>query len=171
MNVHIRPYEPADAPTLARAALESHREITSWMPWCHANYSLQEAQTWIELTIRGRREGSLYDFAIIVDGEFAGACGINQVNAQDQVANLGYWLRSSATGKGVAGVAAQQVINWAFENTELNRIEIVVAIDNLRSQRVAEKLNAHRDAVLEKRTMVKGQPSRAILYSVLRSDD
>ncbi|MGI9324886.1 MAG: GNAT family N-acetyltransferase [Pseudomonadales bacterium] len=171
MNVQIRPYELADAQSLARAAVESHREISPWMPWCHAQYTLQEAQTWIELTIRGRQEGSLYDFAIVIDGEFVGACGINQVNTQDRVANLGYWLRSSVAGKGIAAIAAQQVIDWAFQNTELNRIEIVTAIDNHRSQRVAEKLGAQRDAVLQQRTMVKGQPSPAILYSVVRNNE
>lgn len=71
---------------------------------------------------------------------------------------------------GVATMAARQVIERAFANTTLNRIEIVVACDNRPSQRVAEKLGANRDAVLGKRTMVNGRPADAILYSVLRPD-
>jgi RimJ/RimL family protein N-acetyltransferase len=63
-----------------------------------------------------------------------------------------------------------QLISWTFANTTLNRVEIVVAVDNVRSQRVAEKVGAHRDAVLEKRVMVRGLPSEAVLYSVVRPD-
>jgi RimJ/RimL family protein N-acetyltransferase len=63
-----------------------------------------------------------------------------------------------------------QLISWTFANTNLNRVEIVVAVDNVRSQRVAEKVGAHRDAVLEKRVMVRGLPSEAVLYSVVRPD-
>jgi len=49
-------------------------------------------------------------------------------------------------------------------------MEIVVAVDNYKSQRVAERVGAQRDAVLPMRTMVNGHPSDAIMYSVLRPD-
>lgn len=170
MTVRIRPYEPSDVPALYEAARESHVDVAPWMPWCHADYQLTEAQAWVDAVIAGAQAGTIYDFAILVDGTFAGACGINQLNPHDRVANLGYWLRSSCTGNGVAGWAAKHVIDWAFENTVLNRIEIVVAVDNVRSLRVAEKLGATRDAVLPMRTMVNGVPSDAAMYSVLRSE-
>jgi len=170
MAVRIRPYQRDDVPALHQAAQESYQDIAPWMPWCHAEYSLAEAETWVDAVIAGSKAGTIYDFAILVDDRYAGACGINQLNPHDRVANLGYWLRSSCTGKGVAAWAARQVIEWAFDNTILNRIEIVVAVDNLRSQRVAEKLGANRDAVLPMRTMAGGSPSDAIMYSVLRRD-
>lgn len=65
-------------------------------------------------------------------------------------------------------IAAKKVIAWAFENTGLNRIEIVAAIGNDRSQRVAEKIRAHKDAVLAKRIIIDGKPCSAVLYSVIR---
>lgn len=63
-----------------------------------------------------------------------------------------------------------QLISWTFANTTQNRVEIVAAVDNVRSQRVAEKVGAYRDAVLRKRVMVRGLPSDAVLYSVVRPD-
>jgi len=56
------------------------------------------------------------------------------------------------------------------ENTNLNRLEIVAAVANPRSQRVAEKVGAQRDAVLRKRTLAAGIPSDALLYSIIRPD-
>ena len=170
MTVRIRPYELSDAPALYEAARESYLDIGPWMPWCHADYQLAEAQTWVTAVIDGAKSGTIYDFAILIDDRFAGACGINQINPHDRVANLGYWLRSSCTGKGVAAWAARHVIDWAFDNTVLNRIEIVVAVNNARSLRVAEKVGATRDAVLPMRTMANGVATDAVMHSVLRSD-
>jgi len=140
------------------------------MVWCHQNYGLRDAEAWIETTRAGRESHSMYDFAIFADDQYAGGCGINHINWVDRLANLGYWVRTSLAGRGVAPAAAQQVIEWAFENTNLNRIEIVAACGNIRSQRVAEKLGATRDAILKKRMMVSGRAVDAVLYSVIRPD-
>jgi len=55
-------------------------------------------------------------------------------------------------------IAAKKAIDWAFENTSLNRIQIVAAIGNGRSQRIADKVGAYKDAVLGKRIIIGGKP-------------
>ena len=86
------------------------------------------------------------------------------------VANLGYWIRTSRAGAGITPRAVRLLLDWAFRNTSLNRIEILAAVDNVRSQRVAEKVGAHREAVLAERTVVRCEPVDAIMYRILRSD-
>lgn len=169
-QVYIRPYRQEDADALLAAVRESMDEIQPWMPWCHSGYSIEDARSWIETTRTGRANGTLYDFAILAGEELSGGCGINHINMMDRVANLGYWLRTTRTGEGIATSAVTQLLRWALDSTDLNRIEIVVAVDNYRSQRVAERVGARRDAVLPMRTMVSGRPSDAIMYSVLRQD-
>ena len=63
------------------------------------------------------------------DGRYLGGCGLNQIDALNQRANLGYWVRSSAAGKGVATSAAKLTRDWGFANTDLVRIEVLVASD------------------------------------------
>jgi ribosomal-protein-serine acetyltransferase len=170
-SVHIRFYEPTDLSEMVAAARESVADVSPWMAWCHADYSEADGAPWIAASIDGHRTGAMHEFAIVDDaGRYAGGCGIGSINRGSGVANLGYWVRSSAAGRGIAPAAVLQLIPWVFLNTPLHRLEIVVAVDNVRSQRVAEKVGAHRDAVLRKRTLVRGQPSDAVLFSVLRPD-
>jgi ribosomal-protein-serine acetyltransferase len=170
-SVTIRPYQANDISEMMVAAHESVPDVSPWMPWCHAGYSEADAASWIAATIDGHRSGAMYEFAILDDAaRYVGGCGINDINQGCGLANLGYWVRSSATGRGMAASAVLQLIPWVFLNTPLHRLEIVVAVENLRSQRVAEKVGAHRDAVLRKRTLVRGQPSSAVLFSILRPD-
>jgi RimJ/RimL family protein N-acetyltransferase len=171
MPVTLRLHDDGDAAELAAAVRESSVEMAPWMPWCHARYSESDAAGFIRAAREDAQKGSAHAFVIVEEtGRFAGGCGINQINPSTGVANLGYWVRSTAAGRGIAPAAVLLLVKWAFEHTPLHRLEIVVAVGNLRSQRVAEKIGAHRDAVLGKRTLVHGSPSDAILYSVLRPD-
>jgi len=171
MGVSIRPYEESDVAVMVAAARESVAEVWPWMQWCHAQYSTAEALAWIRATHDGRATGASYDFAIVdANGLYAGGCGVNQINRVTGVANLGYWVRSSLAGRGIAPAAVLELVPWVFQNTPLHRLEIVAAVANRRSQRVAEKAGAHRDAVLRKRTLVNGLPADAVLYSILRPD-
>jgi len=171
LAVTIRPYETGDVEEIAAAVCESFDELSPWMPWCHDQYSEKDAAAWVEAAQAARLSGQVYDFAIVdPDGRYAGACGVNGINHFDGVANVGYWVRTSRVGRGIASAAVRQLIPWAFDNLPINRLEIVVALGNERSHRVAERLGAHRDAVLRKRITLKGVPHDAVLYSIIRPD-
>jgi ribosomal-protein-serine acetyltransferase len=165
----IRAYEPEDAQALWEAARESVEEVFPWLPWCHAHYSMAEAVEWARSRAPLAAEGREYAFAIIgADGRFLGGCGLNQVNRLHRFANLGYWVRTSATRHGVATEAVRQVAHFAFRNSDLLRLEIVCAVGNERSQRVAERAGAVREGVLRHRLLLHGQPVDAVMYSLVR---
>ncbi len=170
-TIRIRPYQEPDAPELYAAVRESLVELTPWMPWAHPEYTLADAASWITTTQSGHADGSMYDFAIVTgDGRFLGGCGLNQISRFNAVANLGYWVRASAMGRGVAVKAVKLVSEWALRNTDLNRLEILAAVGNLRSQRVAEKAGALREGLLRKRLMLRGHTTDAVLFSICRPD-
>jgi ribosomal-protein-serine acetyltransferase len=167
----IRAYEPEDAEALWEAARESVGEVFPWLPWCHAQYSMAEAVEWARSRAPLAAEGREYNFAIVgADGRFLGGCGLNQINDAHRFANLGYWVRSSATGHGVATEAVRQVAEFAFRETDLVRLEIVCAVGNDRSQRVAERAGAAREGVLRNRLLLHGRPVDAVLYSLVREE-
>ena len=138
--VTLRPYAPADAPAMAAAAAESVAEVQPWLPWCHPGYSVEEARTWIDAQALEREAGTAYEFAVFDErGRYVGACGLNQVDRTHRRANLGYWLRTAATGRGYMTEAVRALAAWAFAHTDLVRLEILVAVGNARSERVAER--------------------------------
>jgi len=165
----IRPYEPEDAQALWEAARESVAEVHQWLDWCHPQYSLAEAEEWIRSRAPLAAEGREYTFAIVgAEGRFLGACGVNQINRIQKFGNLGYWIRTSATRRGVATEAVRQVAHFAFANTDLVRLEIVCAVGNNASQRVAERAGAVREGVLRRRLVIHGQSVDAVMHSLVR---
>lgn len=167
----IRKYRPDDAPELFAAVQESRHELLPWMPWATAAYSLADAERWVQTTLEGHDSGVMYDFAIVDAADrYVGGCGLNQISNANKLANLGYWVRSSSAGRGAAVCAVQALVEWAFERTDLNRLEVVVAIANTRSRRVAEKTGATLDAVLRQRLVIDGLSTDAALYSFVRPE-
>jgi ribosomal-protein-serine acetyltransferase len=172
--ITIRPYRLEDAGDLHAAARESVAEMFPWLSWCHPEYSMQDALEWTQSREDLARLGLEYSFVITGDlsGErerFLGGCGINQINRIHQFGNLGYWVRSAAAGRGVAVEAVRLLAEFAFAHTELVRLEILCAIGNDRSRRVAEKAGAVLEGVLRDRLTVHGSPRDAALYSLVRS--
>lgn len=169
-QIEIRPYRLGDADDLYAAVRESIPEVSPWLPWCHADYSTDDAREWVESRMDYAREGIEHAFSIRDgDGRFLGGCGLNCIQPMHNMANLGYWVRTSATGRGLATSAVAKLAAFAFEETELVRLEIVCAVDNRPSQRVAEKSGALREAVLHDRLWGAAGPKDAVLYALLRS--
>jgi RimJ/RimL family protein N-acetyltransferase len=167
--VRIRPYSVADAQAVWDAAIESGAELLPWMPWFHAGYHLRETRSWLEMQVAAFRLGTSYEFAIESDERrYLGGCGINQIDPLNRRANLGYWVRTSETGRGVATEAARLTAEWAFTHTDLVRLEIVAATENAASQRVAERAGAHREGVLRSRLFARGQFQDAVVYSLVK---
>ena len=166
MDVRIRRYEPDDAAAIADAVRESLEDLRPWMPWVHPEYSIAESHSWLDVQVPAFDAGTAFEFAIVsATGDYLGGCGINQIDRANNRANLGYWVRSSATRRGVATTAARLVREWAFENTSLMRLEIVVAAGNAASHRVAEKAGATREGIMRRRLLLHGLAYDATMFS------
>lgn len=168
----IRTLREEDVSPLFEAARESIAEVSPWLPWCHENYSIEETREFIASRELASEGGEWYSFGIFEqDGNrFLGGVGINFINRVHQTGNLGYWVRTSAAGRGVATSATRAVARFGFEQLGLQRIEIVAAVDNVPSQRVAEKSGAVREGVSRKRLLIRGKSMDAVLFSLVRED-
>src|SRR6266516_4309987 len=168
----VRPYRPDDIPALFEAARASIPELSKWMPWCHADYSIEETKSFILSRPERWAKDAEYGFGVFSreDGRFLGGVGMNFIYRVHHGAKLGYWIRSSETGRGVAAKAARLVAQFGFEQLAFQRIEILAATSNVASQRVAEKTGALKEGVLRHRLRLHGQPVDAVLYSLIAED-
>jgi ribosomal-protein-serine acetyltransferase len=171
-NILVRPLRLDDAEALYEAVRESIPEVSRWLPWCHENYAIEETRAFLSSRVDPQSSEEAYSFGIFAQPSerFLGGVGVNFINRVHQVGNLGYWVRTSAVGNGVASTGARLVAQFGFEQLGLHRIEILAAVPNVASQRVAEKVGAVREGVLRKRLFIHGQSHDAVLFSLVRED-
>lgn len=166
--IGIRPFRDGDAPLLYEAVRESVNELSAWMSWCGPDYSVKESAEFVHGAPAAWEKGEHYSFVVFetANGRFLGGTGLNFINRLHNFANLGYWVRSTATRRGIASRAVRLVARFGIENLGFSRLEIIAAVGNLASQRVAEKAGGLREGVLRKRLRVHGHSEDAVLFSL-----
>jgi RimJ/RimL family protein N-acetyltransferase len=166
----IRPCQLSDADAVMESVRESSREIFPWLPWCHPEYSRSDAEQWLQGQFEAWAERREFGFSIVEeDGTFLGACAINQINWAHRFGNIGYWVRTGATRRGVATAAVARLVEFARTETDLVRLEIVVAVGNTASARVAVKSGAVLEGTLRSRLFMHGKPHDALMHAIVIS--
>ena len=135
----IRPYTAADIDKQIEAVRESVATVGRWLAWCTPDYSAQQAADWFASCAEAMAEGDAFTFGLFdkASQQLVGSICINQLKPDMQIGNIGYWVRESRQGLGYAREAVQAITRFGFETLKLLRLEIVAALDNLPSNRVA----------------------------------
>ena len=165
----IRPLVEADIDPFVAAARESVVTVGAWMPWCTATYTAKEAQAWIDECTANLAARSAYDMGIFShDGEmFLGGIGVNQISWRWNLGNIGYWVRESCQRKGIAPRAVRAAAQFGFGYLKLTRLEIVIAVGNEPSRRVAERVGATFECTARNRLVLDERPVDAWVYSLI----
>ena len=169
-DIILRPFQAEDSVQLHQAVRESLQELKPWMSWATEHYTEFTARDYIDITRARWQERTLFAFAIMQNNELLGGCTLSSIHPIYHFCNVGYWVRTSKHGQGIAGRAAKLVTRFAFEHVGLVRAEIVIALDNMASRRVAEKIGAHYEGILLNRMVVGKSIYDAHMYSLLPSD-
>ena len=101
-------------------------------------------------------------------GELLGSVGISHF-ADRQAAEVGYWVKREARRRGVALAAARLVIDWAFAEVGVERLELLTYPGNEASQALAAKLGFTRECLL--RGFLEPEPGKSREGRVVPSAD
>lgn len=167
----IRRYTLDDESVLFEAARESIGEVSIFLPWCNEDYCIEDSRNWLLSIESNWADQHAYAFAIFdsTSGRFLGGCGFNNID-EHPVANLGYWVRTSATGTGVATESTIGLARYGFEHLGISRIEIMMSILNPASRQVAINSGAQFEGTLRNRLNLHGENHDALMYSLIPGD-
>ncbi|KAJ6446964.1 GCN5-related N-acetyltransferase (GNAT) domain-containingprotein [Purpureocillium lavendulum] len=135
----LRRWRTTDTDALYAAASTSIVELSQWMPWAAKGYTKADAEDFL-----ARRAGPAWDkgedysFAIITEGRIVGSCGLMRRIGPGGL-EIGYWIASDATGRGVATRAAAMLARAAFA-LGADRVQIRHDEANERSAGVPRRL-------------------------------
>lgn len=127
---------------------------------------------WIARYARGRDDGSCAAFAAVDhDGVFLGTGLAPHIDREGREMELGYLVAPAARGRGVGSEILRRVTRWALDEAGALRVYLLIAVDNVASQRVADRAGYVREGVLRSMHLKAGLRGDTIVYSRLPSDD
>ncbi|MCJ8012331.1 GNAT family N-acetyltransferase [Paenibacillus sp. KQZ6P-2] len=159
-NIYIRPLNIEDAVELLRLETEN-REIFEKFSMTRSNdfYTMENQIKRITKNQETMLEGQEYNFGIFINNndKLIGTISLFQViRGSLQNAIIGYFLDERSNGKGYATEAVKLVIDYAFNELMLHRIEAGVMPHNIASMRVLEKAGFHKEGISQKNVKING---------------
>ncbi|MCP4435711.1 MAG: GNAT family N-acetyltransferase [Actinomycetia bacterium] len=111
--------------------------------------------------------GTGFGFGIFVDGGFRGEVNLNTIHrGARQNAYVGYWIDEAVAGQGYMPEAVVAVLQFAFEQLHLHRVQIAIVPRNMASRRVVEKLGLRDEGVALRYLQINGVWEDHIRYAV-----
>lgn len=118
------------------------KEATQFIPDMGMTTSYDKAKFWIEKQLARYAENRFGHQALIHKdtNEFIGQCGILTQDVNGEIYyEIGYHIFKKYWGQSYAPEAAKLFIDYAFKNNISDRVVSIIDINNVKSQRVADK--------------------------------
>jgi RimJ/RimL family protein N-acetyltransferase len=138
----IRCWDPADA-ELAKDAIDTSLDhLRPWMPWAESEPTTLEQKR--QLLARfaedfARGDDAVYGIFEPDERRVVGGTGLHP-RLDGNAREIGYWIRADAVGRGLAGESTAALTRVAFEVDGVERMEIHVDPDNVRSAAIPRRL-------------------------------
>jgi len=168
----IRCWEPQDAPRLKAAIDSSLEHLRPWMPWARAEPQPLSKKSALLRRFRGQFDlGTDFVLGIFDSGErdVLGGTGLHKRRGADAL-EIGYWIRSSHVGRGLATESSAALTRIAFELCDVDRVEIRIDPANEASLPIPRKLGFVEEGILRRRLPPDedGVPRDVIVFSLFR---
>lgn len=170
-RISLRPLIPDDTNEFHAAIAESLPDLIPWLSY-QETHTIRDTRKELKQCRERWEANDSYSFAITdsIDGKIIGFCKLNRIDTYNRVANLGYWVRSSYTRKGIAPAATVLLAKWALDTCGFHRIELSIAQRNERSLRVAEKAGAYCEGVLRNKFTLNNESHDVVSFSFIPGD-
>jgi RimJ/RimL family protein N-acetyltransferase len=167
-RLRLRPFTPSDAPEIRRLA--GVREIADTTKRIPHPYGDGVAEAWIATHAELHETNRALTLAIERrDETLVGAIDL-RLDEENGNAEIGYWIRVDAWGRGYATEAACAGIDHGFEVLGLHRIWAGHFERNPASGRVMEKLGFSPEGILRAHVRKWGKFENLVVRGILRPE-
>ncbi len=174
-QIYLRLYKTSDATELANLHTrnrEFFQRVSPLLP--EAFYTEEHQKIRIEQALKKTDEGELYAFGIFLKAtdKLIGDISLTQiVRGVLQSCYIGFTLDKEYNGKGYTTEALQLVVDFAFRELKLHRIEAGAMPDNTASIRVLEKVGFKKEGIAKENLKINGKWTDHQILAIINSLD
>ncbi len=169
-DIVLRLLEHRHVGELATLFEENRTHLQEEMEWLAQSFSGDDVRLYIRAGLERFAANNGFRAGIWWRGQLAGCVSLHSVDWSDRKASFGYWLGASFQGHGIITRSCEAVIEHAFVELHLDRLEIQCAGDNVRSQQVAQRLHFQHEAILRQSWRRQGEAVDQYVYGLLRDE-
>jgi RimJ/RimL family protein N-acetyltransferase len=166
-RILLRPLQREDLPAL----LEMTQDPALWTYFTHDLSTLAGLEAWAA----GHFSGDRLQFVVIdkATQQVLGSTGFGNYFPRDQRIEIGWtWLGKAFQGTGINAQMKSLMLQYAFEELEMLRVEFKTDVLNLPARQALLRLGATEEGILRSHTlMTQGRRRDTIYYSFLKGEE
>ncbi|MEZ5751549.1 MAG: GNAT family protein [Paracoccaceae bacterium] len=170
----LRLPEHADYRQWASLREASASFLTPWEPtWSEDHLTRRAFTARVQWARRLYQQGSGVPLLLVTkgSGHLLGAITLDNIRrGPTQTGTIGYWIGQPYASHGFMREAVRAVVNHAFSELGLSRIEAACLPENAASRTVLEKSGFKYEGVAQAYLQINGRWRNHVLYSNLRAD-
>ena len=162
--------EMRDAAELFALVDTSRMYLREWLPWVDANVSVEDTKAFVEAAQQQYARGDGFQCCIRYRDKIVGVIGLHRVDRFNKQTEVGYWLAEEYQGRGIMTSCCRALVDFAFHEYELHRVEIRAAADNTKSRAIPERLGFTHEGTLRESEWVNDHFVDSSVYAMLERD-
>lgn len=147
-DIQLALVQPSFAPLYLDIVSDQRDYLSQWLAWPNKAYSEEFFLNFIQGALRGYADGKSMTCALLYKQQLVGNISFNNIDADLKVATVGYWLSADFQGNGIVSRAVAYLIDYAFTELNMEKVQIAAAVDNQASRAVCERLNLTLEGVI-----------------------
>jgi ribosomal-protein-serine acetyltransferase len=169
-RTELRAIAEKDVPRVYAAVDNNRDHLRKFLAWLDMTRSPADIEAFRLRSLAQEREGMGLTRIIERDQQVCGVVALTQVDQLNHRAELGYWIDQHLEGRGICRRACVQLIQYAFDHLQLNRLTVAAAVENRRSRALAERLGFTLEGVRRESEWLYDHYVDHALYGLLRSE-
>ncbi|MDP6666839.1 MAG: GNAT family protein [Dehalococcoidia bacterium] len=163
----LRPVELDDAESYYGLLADNLDYVSDWLRRSEPPATVDERRKLMAAELESGKTGNSHWWLIESDGQLAGTIAFHNIRQRDRWTLVGYWLGERFTGRGIMTNSLRTVIDWAFTELGLIRVEIHSAIANQASCAVPERLGIRRESIRRQSETINGTTHDMAIYAAI----
>lgn len=131
---------------------------------------MEDTRGFIQASLEQNARNDGFQCCIWYEGKLSGMIGLVHINWANRDTMIGYWLGPEFQGNGIMTRCCRKLIGYAFEELDLNRVEIRVAAENKRSRAIPERLGFVKEGVVREAEWLYDHFVDHVIYGMVRRD-
>lgn len=169
-GLELRPLKLAEASDLFALVDANRNHLRRWLPWVDLNTDTAHSRAFIRAHQALAKKGQALTYGLWWKGALRGIAGLHGFDADNHSAAVGYWLDAAASGHGLMTKAVARLLDHAFGNLRLHRVELRAAVRNRASRAVAERLGFRHEGTARGAQAMRGRYLDLAVYAMEAED-
>lgn len=168
-KIRLELIAPNHAQGLFDLVNQNRTYLRQWLPWVDGTQAVDDTQQFIAICQQQYKKKGELSTIIFYEKQMVGIIGLQELNRMHQRVCIGYWLAAPFQGLGIMTKTCAYMVNYCFEELNMNRVEIRCASQNYKSQAIPKRLGFKEEGTLRAVEYLYDHFVDHIVYSQLKN--